>query len=144
MTPISIDTWSAPEDGDFLWCNFPHLPSIEPGPKPRPVLLLQVRTFEGGLMLLVVPGTTQGMHKIYPGEAAIYAEDKAAFNNAGLAFDTKFQFANAVVLPWNSLYFKAPSHHPFGNTPKLGALHPTKVREFSVAYAAYQDRLSWL
>ena len=141
----ALTPWPAPFEGDMLWCNFPQFPSLDPGPKPRPVLVLQVRTFPNeGLMLLLVPGTTQGLHKIYPGEALILHSDRPAFEHAGLAFDTKFQFGESVVLPWTHDYFKVPQHRPFGDTPKIGTLHPTMVRSFSAAYAAYKDRLSWL
>ena len=34
--------WALPEPGDIVWCVFPELPDLEPGPKPRPALVVTV------------------------------------------------------------------------------------------------------
>lgn len=137
-------SWQTPDPGDFLWCHFPHLPNLEPGPKPRPVLVFAVDVHRTGVKIQVVPGTTQGLDRLYPGEAPILDTASAAFRLAGLSFDTKFQFGSMTVLPWDDRYFKAPPHRPFGDHPKLGLLHPTLVASFSAAFAVHKSRQSWL
>lgn len=31
-------SWKLPAPGDIVWCLFPEVPDIEPGPKPRPAV----------------------------------------------------------------------------------------------------------
>ena len=129
--------WVLPAPGDIVWCLFPEVPGMEPGPKPRPALVMRVERKEDGDVLSVVYGTSQKLQQLKRGEFAI-TRDKhpSAYALAGLAYDTKFDFKAMVELPWSERYFKVPPRSPHGNTPKLGTLHATVLRAVEAAYRA--------
>ena len=129
--------WVLPAPGDIVWCLFPEVPGMEPGPKPRPALVLRVERKEDGDVLSMVYGTSQKLQQLKRGEFAI-TRDKhpSAYALAGLAYDTKFDFKAMVDLPWSERYFKVPPRSPHGNTPKLGTLHATVLRAVEAAYRA--------
>ena len=129
--------WSLPAPGDIVWCLFPEVPNIEPGPKPRPAIVLSVERLDDGDQVSVVYGTSQHLMRLKTGEVAITrTKNPAAFKLAGLAYDTKFDFKVIVDLPWSDRYFKVPARNPHGNTPKLGTLHATTLRAVEAAYRA--------
>ncbi len=129
--------WVLPAPGDIVWCLFPEVPGMEPGPKPRPALVLRVERKEDGDVLSVVYGTSQKLHQLKRGEFAItHDKHPSAYALAGLAYDTKFDFKAMVDLPWSERYFKVPPRSPHGNTPKLGTLHATILRAVEAAYRA--------
>jgi PemK-like, MazF-like toxin of type II toxin-antitoxin system len=131
--------WPAPSPGDIVWCHFPFLPATEPGPKPRPALVVGVRTFEDSLTIQVVYGTTQRTTSLRSGEFLISKDTHAvAFKQAGLAFDTKFDLKKLIELPWTDRYFKVPltPNPAFGQTPKLGSLHASMIKALSAAHGA--------
>ena len=133
--------WSLPAPGDIVWCLFPEVPNIEPGPKPRPAIVLSVERRGDGDQVSVVYGTSQHLMRLKTGEVAItQAKNPAAFKLAGLAYDTKFDFKVIVDLPWTDRYFKVPARNPHGNTPKLGTLHATILRAVEAAYRAASGR----
>ena len=133
--------WSLPAPGDIVWCLFPEVPNIEPGPKPRPAIVLSVERLDDGNQVSVVYGTSQHLMRLKTGEVAItQAKNPAAFKLAGLAYDTKFDFKVVVDLPWSDRYFKVPVRNPHGNTPKLGTLHATILRAVETAYRAASVR----
>ena len=102
--------WSLPAPGDIVWCLFPEVPNIEPGPKPRPAIVLSVERLDDGDQVSVVYGTSQHLMRLKTGEVAItQAKNPAAFKLAGLAYDTKFDFKVIVDLPWSDRYFKVPA-----------------------------------
>lgn len=130
-------SWKLPAPGDIVWCLFPEVPDIEPGPKPRPALVLSVERRVDGDVVSVVYGTSQHLARLRTGEMAItQAKHPAAYALAGLAYDTKFDFKVVVNLPWSDRYFKVPTRRPHGNTPKLGTLHATVLRAVEAAYRA--------
>jgi hypothetical protein len=86
--------------------------------------------------VLVAYGTSQKTDRLYRGEFRIAPEDGEAFQLAGLSFATKFNFATAVELPYDSRWFAVPPAAPFGQTPKLGVLHPILVRKAAAAWKA--------
>jgi hypothetical protein len=134
-------TWSLPEVGDIVWCLFPELPDSNPGPKPRPALVLSVESREDGDIVRIAYGTSQKLNKLRAGEVAItQAQHPAAYALAGLSHDTKFDFNAIVLLPWTDRYFKAPPKSRHGNNPKLGTLHATVLRAVESAYRAAQAR----
>lgn len=134
-------TWPLPAPGDIVWCLFPELPSIDPGPKPRPAIILRVEHREDGDQVSVAYGTSQNMTRLKAGEVTITrAKNPAAYALSGLAYDTKFDFNVIVDLPWTERYFKAPPKSPHGNTPKLGTLHATILRAVEAAYRAASNR----
>jgi len=129
--------WALPAPGDIVWCWFPEVPGMEPGPKPRPALVMRVTRKEDGDEISVVYGTSQNLRQLRRGDFAITRDQHpSAFALAGLAYDTKFDFKTMVDLPWSERYFKVPPRSPHGNTPKLGTLHATVVRAAEAAYRA--------
>lgn len=131
--------WPPPSPGDVVWCHFPFLPLTEPGPKPRPALVVGVRTFEDGVAIQVAYGTTQRTTSLRSGEFLI-SKDRhpVAFKQAGLAFDTKFDLNKVTELPWSERNFKVPPtpNPAFGQTPKMGSLHASMIRALSAAHGA--------
>lgn len=133
--------WRLPAPGDIVWCLFPEIPDIEPGPKPRPALVMSVEHRTDGTVVSVVYGTSKNLDRLRTGEISItQTRHPAAYALAGLSYDTKFDFKVIVDLPWSDRYFKAPPGCPHGNTPKLGTLHATVVQAFALAYKAAASR----
>jgi hypothetical protein len=129
--------WPKPIAGDIVWCHFPHLPATEPGPKPRPALVVQV--FEDSVVryrVLVAYGTSQKIQTLRTGEFLVSARDSAAYRLSGLSFDTKFSMKDLVELAYNQQWFKVPPHCPHGQLPKLGMLHPSLVQRAAAAWHA--------
>jgi hypothetical protein len=136
-----MQSWSLPAPGDIVWCLFPHLPNLEPGPKPRPALVLAVESREGGDLVSVVYGTSQNVTRLKTGEVAILKDKHpAAYALAGLAYDTKFDFKVVVDLAWSDRYFKVLPKNRHTNNPKIGTLHATVLHAVEAAYRAAQAR----
>jgi hypothetical protein len=94
---------------------------------------------DDGVSVTVAYGTSQALSRLHAGEFAITrAENPAAYATAGLSFDTKFDFRQAVELPWNEDFFAVPGRAPHGQHPKLGSLHVSLVRAAEAAYRAAQ------
>lgn len=116
--------WDIPDPGDIVWCRFPQRPRDAPGPKPRPALVVAVAEHEDGIAVTVAYGTSQKLDRLAAGEFAIRkAENKTAYEMAGLSYDTKFDLRNRVELPWDDTFFTVPPNPTHGQTPKLGSLH---------------------
>jgi hypothetical protein len=116
--------WNAPDPGDIVWCRFPQRPRDVPGPKPRPALVVAITEHEDGIAVTVAYGTSQKLDRLAAGEFAIRkAQNRAAYEMAGLSYDTKFDLHNRVELPWNDTFFAVPPNPTHGQTPKLGSLH---------------------
>ncbi|MEO5863281.1 MAG: hypothetical protein ABIQ03_12575 [Burkholderiales bacterium] len=60
----------------------------------------------------------------------------AAFEAAGLSFDTKFDLKQTLDLPYATEWFSVPPAAPHGQTPKLGTLHPSLVGAVQAAFRA--------
>jgi len=87
----------------------------------------------------VAYGTSQRTTTLYRGEFAILRErNLAAYEAAGLSYDTKFNLKQAIDLPFSTDWFSVPPAAPHGQTPKLGSLHPSLVRAVQAAHAAAQ------
>jgi hypothetical protein len=80
--------------------------------------------------------TSQRIDALHPGEFSITRADREAFALAGLSFDTKFDLAHVIELPFSDRWFGVPPGAPHGQTPKLGVLHPTMVRRAAAAHRA--------
>ena len=133
--------WMLPAPGDIVWCLFPEIPDIAPGPKPRPALVMRIERRNDGDVVSVVYGASQNVTRLKTGEVAItQAHHPAAYSLAGLAYDTKFDFKVMVDLPWSDRYFKVPVRNSHGNTPKLGTLHATVLHAVEAAYRAAEAR----
>lgn len=134
-------SWSLPAPGDIVWCLFPELPDVEPGPKPRPALVVAVERREDGDVVSVVYGTSKNVTRLKAGEVAISkAGHPAAYALAGLAYDTKFDFKVVVDLAWSDHYFKVLPKNRHTNNPKIGTLHATVLHAVEAAYRAAQAR----
>lgn len=129
--------WELPSPGDIVWCRFPQRPRDVPGPKPRPALVISVSEYEDGWTVKVAYGTSQKVDQLSAGEFAIRkAENKAAYEFAGLSYDTKFDLRNMVEVPWNDSFFSVPPNPAHGQTPKLGSLHIGMNRALNAAAQA--------
>ena len=134
-------TWGAPSIGDFVWCLFPELPNCNPGPKPRPALVIGVEEREDGIFVRIVYGTSKNVTKLKISEVAITkANHFAAYDLAGLAYDTKFDFKVMMDVPWTDEYFKVPIKKSYGHTPKIGTLHVSVFQAFQIAHHAAEKR----
>lgn len=82
-------------------------------------------------------GTSQRTTALYRGEFAILRDrNLAAYEVAGLSFDTKFDLKKALDLPYTTEWFSVPPAAPHGQLPKLGTLHPSLVRAVQAASRA--------
>jgi hypothetical protein len=134
-----IHAWPRPLAGDIVWCYFPQDLAVTPADKPRPGLILEVYSDRAPLCdVLVAYGTSQKVTQLYSGEFAITAQDGAAFRIAGLSYPTKFNLKRRIELPFHATYFEVPPGAPFGQSPKLGTLHPSLMRRVDAAWAAVQ------
>ena len=132
-----MPNWKLPAPGDIVWCLFPELPNIEPGPKPRPALVTAVENREDGHVISVIYGTSQKVTQLKTGEFAItQAKNPAAYALAGLAYDTKFDFEVVVELAWSERYFKVLPKNRHTNNPKIGTLHATVLHAVEAAFRA--------
>ena len=137
MTP----KWNLPAPGDIVWCSFPELPDVDPGPKPRPALVMAVESREGGGVVSVVYGTSQHVTRLKTGEFAIaQTQNPAAYALAGLAYDTKFDFKVVIELAWSERYFKVLPKNRHTNNPKIGTLHATVLHAVEAAFRAATAR----
>ena len=126
----------APQEGDIVWCRFPHRGALVPGPKPRPALVIDVGRLGDDPAVEVIYGTSQKLERLYRGELAIAPEDGDAFAASGLSYPTKFDTARSVFLPYNDEWFSVPPGAPYGQTPTLGVLHPSLMRRAKAAFDA--------
>lgn len=128
--------WGEPAAGEIVWCHFPD--HINPRPKPRPALILTVYDDDAPRFVVrVAYGTSQRTTTLHRGEFAILRErNPAAYQAAGLSYDTKFDLKNALDLPYSTEWFSVPPAAPHGQVPKLGTLHPSLVRTVQAAFRA--------
>lgn len=119
-----------------MWCSFPERGIPGPGPKPRPALVMKVGELEGRPAAAVAYGTSRKVDQLHAGEFTITAADGAAYDAAGLNAATKFNLARTSELEFNSIWFAVPPGAPYGQTPKLGLLHPSLVRRARAAHDA--------
>jgi len=126
--------FSTPIVGDIVWCLFPESLG-QPGPKPRPALIVGVGLGANNKTVVsVIYGTTQKLNRLYPSEFKIEKSDGASFALSGLAYDTKFDFNQLVKLPFCDTWFGKPTEKEIGNQPKIGVLAPNLVARAASAY----------
>lgn len=128
--------WGEPSAGDIVWCHFPD--NIHPRPKPRPALVLAVFDDDAPQFCVrVAYGTSQRTTALHAGEFSILRDrNPAAYEAAGLSFDTKFVLRQALDLPYSTEWFSVPPAAPYGQIPQLGTLHPSLVRAVQAALRA--------
>lgn len=129
-------TFPLPEPGDIVWCRFPHRGYTAPGPKPRPALVIDAGRLRASPAVEVIFGTSRRIDRIFPGEFAITPADGGAFELSGLSYATKFNTARAMFLPYDNSWFDVAPGAPYGQTPKLGVLHPVLLRRIEAAVRA--------
>jgi hypothetical protein len=137
---VKIHWWPTPEAGEIVWCHFPENKGIEPGPKPRPALIVKVFDDQTPqFIVLVAYGASRKTDRLRSGEFLIADSETAAYQLAGLSYSTKFSFHSTVELPYSSEWFKVPPSAPNGQTPKLGVLHPSLMQRVRAAWEAAQS-----
>ena len=98
--------------------------------------MLQVGNVDREAGVRVAYGTSQKTDRLHAGEFLISPQDGAAYAVSGLAYPTKFDLGRAIELPYNDVWFDVPPRAPFGQTPKLGLLHPSLMRRARAAFVA--------
>ena len=133
---MTCKCWSEPTAGEIVWCHFPD--ALSPKAKPRPALVLTVFDQDAPLFeVCVAYGTSQRTINLYRGEFSILRErNKAAYEAAGLSFDTKFNLRQTVILPYTAEWFSVPPAAPCGQNPKMGILHPSLGLAVQAAFRA--------
>ena len=133
---MTFQWWGEPTAGEIVWCHFPD--SINPRPKPRPALILAVFDDDAPQFdVRVAYSTSQRATTLHRGEVSIFRDrNLAAYDAAGLSFDTKFDLRQALDLPYTTEWFSVPPAAPHGQCPKLGTLHPSLVRAVQAAFRA--------
>lgn len=137
-----MKAFSAPAPGDLVWCQFPQVEGIRPGPKARPALILAVQDEVSPARVRVAYGTRQATDELAPWEFRIGPEDGVAFSASGLAGPTKFSLLKAVVLDYTDLWFSYAPGRPRRQTPQLGVLHPSLISRARAAFDATLKTLS--
>jgi hypothetical protein len=130
---MAARVFALPDVGDIVWCWFPYVGFTKPGPKPRPALVINVGALRGTPAVEVIYGTSQKINQLYPGEFAITPADGGAYALSGLSYATKFNTQRSVFLPYNDVWFAPAPDAPYGQTPKLGVLHPSLLPRVAVA-----------
>jgi len=133
---VTHQWWGEPTAGEIVWCHFPD--NITPRPKPRPALILVVFDDDAPhFEVRVAYGTSQRVTSLHRGEFSILGDrNRAAYQAAGLSYDTKFDLRQALDLPYTSEWFSVPPAAPHGQSLKLGVLHPSLVRAVQAAFRA--------
>ncbi|CAN5778093.1 hypothetical protein BH11PSE8_BH11PSE8_15510 [soil metagenome] len=128
--------WAEPTAGGIVWFHFHD--DIRPRPKPLPALILAVFDDDAPQFLVrVACGTSQRTTTLHRGDFSILRDrNSAAYEAAGLSYDTKFDLRQALDLPYTTDWFSVPPTAPHGQTPKLGTLHPSLVRAVQAAFRA--------
>jgi len=133
---VTHQWWGEPTAGEIVWCHFPD--NITPRPKPRLALIVVVFDDDAPhFEVRVAYGTSQRTTTLHSGEFSILQNrNRAAYEAAGLSYDTKFDLKQAIDLPYTTEWFSVPPAAPHGQTPKLGTLHPSLVRVVQAAFQA--------
>jgi len=139
---VVANAFPLPALGDIVYCRFPA--SIgEPGPKPRPALVTGIAELADKTMAVIVAyGTSQKTSELHSGEFLISPADGDAYRAAGISFPTKFNLKLRVTVPYTDEWFRVPPVPGFGQTPKLGILHPSLMRRAQAAAAALPTQQS--
>jgi hypothetical protein len=88
---------------------------------------------KGHPAVTIAYGTSQKTSRLFAGEFLIQPADGPAYEAAGLSYPTKFNLLKTVDLPYTDEWFDVAPGRPFGNSPKLGVLHPSLMRRAQAA-----------
>lgn len=132
--PTAFEPLPAP--GDIVYCRFPEIEG-NPGPKPRPALVVAIVQFDNGVRgVRVAYGTSQKVDELRSGEFSITPADHTAYQLSGLSFPTKFDMRQTQDLPYDENWFRVPQAPRYGHTPKLGSLHASLYMRAKAAHEA--------
>jgi hypothetical protein len=125
-----------PAPGDIVYSRFPVVKGV-PADKPRPALVAALIEFDDGVLgVRVAYGRSKKVGELHAGEFAITPVDGAAYGHAGLSYPTKFDLRKQEYLPYTDQWFGVPPGKPYGQSPKLGVLHPSLFRRAKAAHDA--------
>jgi hypothetical protein len=121
---------------DIVYCHFPDDGTLDPAPKPRPALVLNVDDRAIPQRVQVAYGTSRKTTGKYSGEFELTPRDGDVFGRSGLEVETKFDLGRTVWLPYDDRWFKPrPAARP-QSTPKLGVLDVSRNAEVSRRFIA--------
>jgi len=86
--------------------------------------------------VVVAYGTSRKTDQLHAGEFLVSPADGVAYRAAGLSFPTKFNLKSCATVPYTDEWFRVPPNPAFGQTPKMGFLHPALMRRAQAAYTA--------
>lgn len=117
-----------------MWCYLSK--DVSPRAKPRPALIMTVYDDDApNFEVRVAYGTSKLATTLQSGECTISSSsNRAAYDMAGLSYDTKFDLKRAIDLLYTSEWFAVPPAAPHGQIPKLGILHPSLMLALQAAY----------
>jgi hypothetical protein len=97
---------TTPNALDIVWCCFPELSELRPGPKPRPALVRRVLRdpSSGHLAVEVAFGTSNlKLDRNIPHQLVI--SNRRDLYEAGLRSPTRFDLTQTKILPWCREFF---------------------------------------
>lgn len=120
---VELEWWgpeTAPAPASVVWCNFPKIPKLDPGPKARPALVFAVRHADtppgDRLLVKVAYGTSQLKTMTRPHDFAI--GNARVLNQLRLFQATRFDLDQILWLPWAKPFFVSRDSGRFA-TPVL-------------------------
>lgn len=123
---VDLEWWgpeTVPAPASIVWCNFPKLPKLQPGPKPRPALVFAVRHADtppgDRFYVKVAYGTSQLKTSTRPFDFSI--GNARILNQLRLFQATRFDLDQILWLPWAKPFF-APRDAGRYATPVLSVL----------------------
>ncbi len=98
------DPAGAPLPYDVVWCRWP-ADDDPTGFKPRPALVRQVYQKDDRIKVEVAYGTSKVQIRDANSFGSFVVARFAALEPAGLDFNTRFELANTLRLPWSPVVF---------------------------------------
>ena len=128
--------WAEPTASEIFWCHLSD--EVHARPNPKRVLIRAVfDEHTPQFAVRVAYGTIQRTTTLYRGEFSnLRDRNPAAYEAAGLSYDTKFNLRQALDPTYTTEWFSVPPAAPHGQTPKLGTLHSSLVRAVQAAFRA--------
>ncbi|MEP2735593.1 MAG: hypothetical protein ABJP34_04780 [Erythrobacter sp.] len=140
MTETYFPTSLLPAPYDIVWCRFPSHENLgNPGPKPRPGLVLNVALYpeEGESEVQVIYGTTT--LKTFQRPQDFFVARLQELDACGLDRATRFDLDMIAWLPWTTDWFEIL---PDYNSPITGHLSDHAVRLLQEDLSYKQARLT--
>lgn len=105
--------------------------------KVRPAIVLKVNEpnrLIPSMSVVVCRGTTSD-RPVQAWEFAVTrSHHRKEFDRAGIDKDTTFKMLDLITVPWNDTCFVIPGNRRFGETPKIGSLHPSSEARLEEAF----------